>query len=100
MSQPVLSVVDYAAWKRGYMPPSEHILIDELSYRGAKVKFSTQIDSVGIWIVVKHAADKPLPPKVMKAFRDSFMLMANATDEYLESIAAEPAPPTVEEPAP
>jgi hypothetical protein len=26
--------VDYDAWNRGYMPPSEHVLIDKLAYRG------------------------------------------------------------------
>jgi hypothetical protein len=34
MSGPVPSVVDYDAWRKGYMPPSEHILIDKLAYRG------------------------------------------------------------------
>ncbi len=33
----VLSPVEYGPWTRGYMPPSEHILIDELTYRGARV---------------------------------------------------------------
>lgn len=43
----VNSVVDYNAARRGYMPPTEHILIDELSYRGMKVLFRTSIGSRG-----------------------------------------------------
>jgi hypothetical protein len=31
---PVLSVVYYASWQRSYMPSTEHILSEELSYRG------------------------------------------------------------------
>lgn len=52
--RPVLSVVDYDAWERGYMPPSEHILIDQLAYRGARVKMSSDWgDSGAIWIVMR-----------------------------------------------
>lgn len=48
------SVVDYDAWKRGYMPPSEHVLIDELSYRGATVNLSSNWgDELGFWVVAK-----------------------------------------------
>lgn len=49
----VESVVDYAAWGKGYMPPSEHTLIDALSYRGAKVILSSSSDETGYWLVVK-----------------------------------------------
>lgn len=49
----VESVVDYVAWKRGYMPPSEHRLIDELSYRGAKVVASSESGDFSFWLVVK-----------------------------------------------
>jgi hypothetical protein len=31
---PVLSVVHYDAWQPNYMPSTEHILSEELSYRG------------------------------------------------------------------
>lgn len=51
---PVLSIVDYAAWEKGYMPPSEHILIDKLSYRGAKVIMSFSVASnEQVWIVLE-----------------------------------------------
>lgn len=47
------TVVDYAAWKRGYMPPSEHVLIDQLAYRGARVVLGSDWGSFGMWIVVR-----------------------------------------------
>ena len=49
------SVVDYAAWKKGYMPPGEHVLIDQLAYRGAKVKFSSHVTDTEWWIVANGA---------------------------------------------
>jgi hypothetical protein len=53
MSDPI-KVVDYDAWRRGYMPPSEHVLIDKLAFRGAKVIYSTPTSKKGqIWIVVE-----------------------------------------------
>ncbi len=50
---PKLSVVDYDAWGKGYMPPSEHRLIDELSYRDAKVAFSSSVRETHWWLVTK-----------------------------------------------
>lgn len=50
---PVLSVVDYAAWEKGYMPPSEHILIDQLAYRGARVVMSSDFGDQAYWLVVR-----------------------------------------------
>lgn len=49
----VESVVDYAAWYKGYMPPGEHVLIDALSYRGAKIVLSSCSSDTGYWLVVK-----------------------------------------------
>lgn len=51
MSAPTLSVVDYEAWGKGYLPPCEHILIDALSYRGARVVASSSTKDEGWWIV-------------------------------------------------
>lgn len=45
------NVVDYDAWRRGYMPPSEHVLIDKLAHRGARVKFSAHVTDTEWWIV-------------------------------------------------
>jgi hypothetical protein len=48
------TVVDYEAWNRGYMPPSEHVLIDKLSYRGARVQLSTPVSREHqIWVVIE-----------------------------------------------
>lgn len=52
MIQRVLSPVDYDAASRGYMPPSEHLLIDELQFRGARVSFSSGIDPDATWWLV------------------------------------------------
>lgn len=41
------TVVDYDAWKRGYMPPSEHVLIDQLAYRGARVVMGSDFGDHG-----------------------------------------------------
>lgn len=60
------SVVDYDAWKRGYMPPSEHVLIDELSYRGAKVVSSSNGSKGGWWLVVRGDVDRKTLVNVSK----------------------------------
>lgn len=57
MGAPVASVVDYAAWEKGYMPPSEHRLIHALSHEGAKVRASSEVvRGSGWWIVTKGDA--------------------------------------------
>ena len=56
--RPVMSVVDYDAWERGYMPPSEHILIDQLAYRGARVRLMFDHAERGAyWIVERPGTD-------------------------------------------
>ena len=52
MSQ-VLSPVNYEAWRNGYIPPSEHVLIHELMHEGAKVHTSFQNYGGGFWLVTK-----------------------------------------------
>ncbi|MGI9297076.1 MAG: hypothetical protein ACR2QC_04160 [Gammaproteobacteria bacterium] len=47
-----MSVVDYAAWKRGYMPPTEHVLIHELEQERGKVIFRTSVDQGSMNIVM------------------------------------------------
>jgi len=48
------TVVDYDAWKRGYMPPSEHVLIDQLAYRGARVIHGSDLGESGaVWVVIR-----------------------------------------------
>lgn len=52
MEQPK-TVVDYEAWGKGYTPPSEHILIDQLAYRGALVNTSSNLGDCAFWLVTR-----------------------------------------------
>jgi len=52
------SPVDYEAWRNGYLPPSEHVLIHELSVGNVKVLASTQCDNWGWWLVVRGDMDQ------------------------------------------
>jgi len=45
------SPVDYEAWRNGYMPPSEHILIHKLSVGDVDVIGSAQNKNWGWWLV-------------------------------------------------
>jgi hypothetical protein len=54
ITTPVLSPVDYVAWSKGYMPPSEHLLIDQLQFRDARVVMSIDDGKEGaFWLVVR-----------------------------------------------
>ena len=48
-----LSPVNYQAWKAGYMPPSEHILIHNLIYEGARIVGSIDVNGSAFWLVVR-----------------------------------------------
>lgn len=49
-----LSPVDYEAWRKGYMPPTEHVLIDALAHRDAKVvSMSSFAKGNAWWFVVQ-----------------------------------------------
>lgn len=51
------------------MPPSEHILIDQLAYRGARVVMSTDFGNHGaIWIVTRDLKNMGAPAR--KALRE------------------------------
>ncbi len=43
------SPVDYEAWAKGYLPPSDHLLIDELMFRGARPIMSSDNGKDGAW---------------------------------------------------
>jgi len=45
--------VDYEAWGKGYMPPTEHVLIDQLMYRGARVVFGSDMGETAYWLVMR-----------------------------------------------
>lgn len=84
---PLPTVVDYAAWEKGYMPPSEHILIDELSYRGARVVLSTSLSREHtMWFVVKGP---PLTNKQRKMLRDIMAIWFDDEPEPEPSVDGE-----------
>lgn len=65
--RPIASPVDYQAWSRGYMPTSEHVLIDALHREQAKVISSTGIiRDERIWIV---AQNRDLSPRALRRLR-------------------------------
>jgi hypothetical protein len=84
------SVVDYDAWKRGYMPPTEHVLIDELSYRGAKVVSASVGSDFGWWLVVKGDMDR----KKLAHISKSIYIMMEIFDDDDAAKADEEQKPT------
>lgn len=91
-AMPVLSVVDYDAWNKGYMPPSEHVLVDKLSYRGARVQLSTPISREHqMWVVVEGP---PLSNKQRKAIRDMVNLWFEDEPEPAQEDVAETSHPS------
>ena len=87
LKQHIATVVDYDAWKRGYMPPSEHVLIDQLAYRGARVMMSSDFGDHGaIWIVMRDINN--LTPAARKALREIVSdVLDTAFDEKIKSEA-------------
>jgi hypothetical protein len=54
---PVFSPVNYAAWASGYAPPGEHVLIDALQFRGAKVEMACSVGKdERAWVVYQGKA--------------------------------------------
>lgn len=84
------SPVDYEAWRNGYMPPSEHVLIHELSVGGTKVVASSAGSDTGWWLVVKGG--KALTPAQRKSIR---FLMENMDEDDAEPL---PSPGTLPRP--
>lgn len=83
---PVLSVVDYAAWEKGYMPPSEHILIDQLAYRGARVVMSADYGpDEAYWLVVRG---KKITGRQLLTVRKAIADALDAINETPEAINA------------
>lgn len=67
------------------MPPSEHVLIDQLAYRGARVVLGCDHAEAGaFWVVVRG---KALTPKMRKHMRD---MMAIWFDEEPDAGVATP----------
>lgn len=91
-----LSVVDYTAWNRGYMPPSEHILIHKLSHEGARVAFASWLGGdAHMWIVLEGG--KALTNKQRKAMREFVLLMVDDEPEEQTTKLTEPGTSEVTE---
>jgi hypothetical protein len=77
------------------MPPSEHVLIDKLAYRGARVHLSTPISREHqIWVVVEGPA---MTNKQRKAVRDMVNIWFEDDAELAET---KPQTETTESPDP
>lgn len=82
VTRPAASVVDYEAWQKGYTPPSEHVLIDQLAYRGARVVLSCDYGGTAYWLVLRGSNT-----------RGKLMLSAmRAIEAAVETLGDEPAP--------
>jgi hypothetical protein len=78
----VLSPVDYDAAHRGYTPPSEHILIDALQFRDAKVVFSSAVFGTQYWLVIRGVPVRGRRAlAIMQAIEDTIAIMAEEPDE-------------------
>ena len=78
-------VVDYDAWKRGYMPPSEHLLIDQLAYRGARVNSMSDYGEYAFWIVVRWFS--PHGSKMLEIYK----ILSQMAEEEIKAKKAEEA---------
>lgn len=88
------TVVDYSAWENGYMPPSEHILIDQLSYRGAKVLTGCDFGDYAFWIVMRGKRPRR---EIMKKITELLSIECDfyepeKTDESTQGDAGTPTP--------
>jgi hypothetical protein len=86
----VETVVDYKSWEKGYMPPSEHVLIDQLSYRGARVVMSSDFGDLAYWLVVRG---EKLTGRKLLAVKRAIEEAIDALGEE-QSEASESAPTT------
>lgn len=81
------SVVDYDAWRKGYMPPSEHFLIHELSYGNAKIIMSSDWGASGFWLVTRGG--KNLKRKQRLVLFEMLHTIHDDDHEHLHPLAAE-----------
>lgn len=78
----VTSPVDYDAIRRGYCPPSEHALIDQLQFGGARVVLGSDIGPTAYWLVMRG---KPIKGRIGKLIMQQ---IENAIDAMIEDEAA------------
>jgi hypothetical protein len=71
------------------MPPSEHVLIDKLAFRGARVQLSTPIGREHqIWVVIEGP---PLTNKQRKMLRDMVNLWFEDEPDVKQGTGSESA---------
>lgn len=96
------SPVDYEAWRNGYMPPTEHVLIHKLSVGEVKVIAMSDYgkDAGGWWLVVKGG--KRLTAAQRKAMRYLMETMEEieADEDMVASTVGAPPEPDEEPPPP
>lgn len=94
---PVLSPVDYDAWNRGYMPPTEHVLIDALTYRGARVVSSSAGHGYGFWLVIQGTIPRE---KLVALSKRIHLEIEDLRADEPEAPSASAPPPVPKEPEP
>lgn len=85
------SPVDYEAWRKGYMPPSEHVLIDALAHRGAKVISMAAVGDTAWWLVIQG---KRPSRKQLQAVQRALLDMMDDELEVLPSSEAQNSSPS------
>lgn len=85
----VLSPVDYEAWGKGYMPPSEHVLIDQLQYRGARIILGSDMGETAYWLVMRGPG--PKSKQVLAIMKLIEMTLDVAADERAAKDTADKA---------
>jgi len=81
------------------MPPSEHVLIDELAYRGAKVVLSSSSAARGFWLVTKGYENSAELRKIARVLASQIAALEEAEEEAAEEArrtlcAQQPEPST------
>lgn len=90
---PVLSPVDYDAWNRGYMPPTEHVLIDALAFRDAKVITMSSDSKGAIYVVTRGKPTDKRMRAILMQLLEAFDDAPDAAPSEAETALADPTPP-------
>lgn len=94
-----LSPVDYEAWRNGYTPPSEHVLIDALHRGDAKVSASFSSKECGWWFVIR-GAEGGISRKRAEAIRSLLNADLDFLVERFETFVAKEGDAALSEPQP
>lgn len=83
-------VVDYAAWRKGYMQSSEHVLIDQLAFRGARVVLGTDFGDLAFWVVVRGKTPSAAVRRKLMEMLDMAVEETPAADSVNGSLTKDP----------